>query len=64
MCALKLPFDAVSIPALSLKIMRGIYDKIPYFYSKELKMLVDCLLAVNPDDRPNINEILSNFIVR
>jgi NIMA (never in mitosis gene a)-related kinase len=59
--ALKMPFDATSLPMLSLKIIKGLYNPLPLNFSKDLKSLVGMLLVVDPNKRPNINEILSNF---
>ena len=39
LCALKPPFDAPSIHLLSMKIVRGIYNPIPYNFSHEIKNL-------------------------
>ncbi len=61
MCALKMPFDGLSIADLSLKIIKGIYTPIPNNFSKELKMLVNSLLNVDPTKRPSINDILSKI---
>lgn len=40
LCALKPPFDAPSIHLLSMKIVRGIYNPIPYNFSHEIKNLI------------------------
>lgn len=64
MCALKMPFDASSLPLLSLKIIRGAYNPIPSTYSKDLKNLVNMMLNVDPSKRPNINEILKTPIIQ
>lgn len=59
LCALKPPFDATSISALGMKIVRGIYTPIPSHYSKELKTFVSQLLSSEPMKRPRIGSILS-----
>ena len=64
MMCLKMPFDAVSLPMLTLKIMKGNFCPPSNFYSKDLRFLVSCLLNVNPDKRPNINQILKMDIIR
>lgn len=61
LCALKPPFDATSLSALGMKIIKGAYNPIPAQYSKELKLLVTQLLSTDPLKRPNINKILSIF---
>lgn len=60
MTALKMPFDASSLPMLSLKIIKGNYNPLPYTFSKDIRNLVSNLLLVDPNKRPSINEILSN----
>jgi serine/threonine protein kinase len=64
MMCLKMPFDAVSLPMLTLKIMKGNFTPPSNFYSKDLRFLLSCLLNVNPDKRPNINQILKMDIIR
>jgi NIMA (never in mitosis gene a)-related kinase len=59
MMALKMPFDANSLPMLSLKIMKGSYNPPPHVYTKDLRNLVAALLVVDPNKRPSINDILS-----
>ena len=59
--ALKMPFDATSLPMLSLKIIRGNYNPLPITTSRELRNLVSMLLVVDFNKRPTINEILSKI---
>ena len=59
LCALKPPFDATSISALGMKIVRGAYSPIPAQFTGEMKTLVGQLLSVDPLKRPSINKILS-----
>lgn len=61
MICLKMPFDASSLPMLSLKITRGNYNPIPSVFSSEIKNLVKSLLSVEIVKRPSINEILSKL---
>lgn len=63
MMALKMPFDATSLPTLSLKIIRGNHSPIPTIYSEDLRNLVKTLLNVDPSKRPSIHEILSKIII-
>lgn len=62
MAALKMPFDATSLPLLSLKIIKGQYTPLPSHFSKDLKNLVSMLLVVDQVRRPTINQILSKKI--
>lgn len=57
-CALKMPFEANSIPLLSLKIIKGKYNSVPSIYSFELRQLIKSMLTVDENKRPSINEIL------
>ena len=63
MCALKMPFDANSLPVLSLKISKGQYNPLHPSFSKELRALVVSMLSVEINKRPSINEILSKSII-
>lgn len=60
LCALKPPFDAESLPKLAMKIVRGNYNPIPSHYSKDLKNLIGALLALDPQKRPSVHQVLSN----
>ena len=67
MVTLKHAFDANSMKALVIKILRGNYPPIPNCYSNELKGLIDELLQKDPHRRPSIKrflekEFLSNRI--
>ena len=55
LCALKPPFDAPSIHMLTMKIVRGVYNPIPYNFSPELKGLVKKCLDIRPESRPDVN---------
>jgi len=59
MCALKMPFDAQNLPLLSLKIIKCSYNPLPPNFSKELRNLVNQMLCIDTNKRPNINEVLS-----
>ena len=64
MCALKMPFNAQSLPKLSLNIIKGTYNPLPIHYSKDLKTLIALMLQVDPYKRPSIYEVLSLNIVK
>lgn len=59
MMSLKMPFDANSLPMLSLKIVRGNYGTMPSKFSEDIKNLVKALLNVDASKRPTIHELLS-----
>ena len=50
MCALKRAFEAPTLPALVLKIMRGNYHPLPGHFSAKLRDFVASLLAIDPGD--------------
>ncbi|KAH3756375.1 protein kinase [Pelomyxa schiedti] len=54
-------FDGKSLPALVLKILRGIYPPIPTTYSSDLKSLISNLLLRDPQLRPSISEVVSTM---
>ena len=64
LCALKPPFDAASIPLLTMKIIRGAYNPLPACFSSEVKSLVKQMLEVRPDRRPDVNKILSMPLIQ
>jgi serine/threonine protein kinase len=60
----KMPFNAVSLPLLSIKINRGVYAPPPGIYSSELKDLLKKCLTLDPKGRPTINEILQLPLIK
>merc|ERR1719181_1076385 len=58
MCALKVPFDAESIPKLVNNIVRGRIPTVPSTYSKFVQQLVTEMLNRDPNKRPGCDEIL------
>ena len=58
MCALKLPFEANSLPVLALKILKGSFPPLPNQYSKDLKGLILQMLQVDQKKRPSVDAIL------
>ena len=61
LCALKAPFKAQSMVALSDEIMWKKVDWIPAFYSKELQQLIDACLVVDPNDREFVGGLFKYF---
>ncbi len=51
-------FDGNNLPALILKIIRGVYPPVDARYSSDLADLISSLLRENPDARPEISDIL------
>jgi NIMA (never in mitosis gene a)-related kinase len=64
MCALRPPFTATDLQGLYRKVCAGVFERIPLCYSNELATAISSLLKVDPDKRPNVDEILTNPIVQ
>ena len=60
----KMPFNAVSLPLLSIKINRGVYQPPPGIYSSEIKDLLKKCLTLEPEKRPSIDEILKLPLIK
>ena len=60
----KMPFNAVSLPLLSIKINKGTYHPPPSIYSSELRDLLKRCLTVNPNNRPSIDDILKLPLIK
>ena len=52
------PFEAKTHLNLARKIKSGKMDLIPNFYSQKLNELINSLMNINPNQRPNIKEII------
>ena len=64
MLTFKMPFNAGSLPMLSVKIMRGNYTPVPNTYTKDIREIVSKCLMVDPYKRPSVNEILKLPIIK
>ena len=53
------PFNASNQLSLAMKIKNGNIEPIPNTYSQELNNVIMSLIRVNPDNRPNADEILN-----
>ena len=60
----KMPFNAVSLPLLSIKINRGVYKPPPSTYSSEIRDLLKKCLTLEPEKRPSINDILQLPLIK
>ena len=58
------PFDSNCLNGLIVKIQRAKQPPIPYFYSQNLRKLVDTLLQKVPSRRPTVNQILEIDFIR
>lgn len=64
MIALKMPFEASSLPMLSLKIIRGNYNPIPNYTTKEVRQLIQRMLQLDIKNRPSIYDILRDNLIK
>ena len=64
MMTFKMPFNAQSLPLLSIKINRGVYSPPPSVYSAELRDILKKCLTMEPEKRPSINDILQLSIIK
>lgn len=70
LCALKYPFDPkptvneMALLSMARCVLAGKYDDLPAHFSKELQLLVECMLQHKPTERPSINDILRYDIVK
>lgn len=63
MCALQPPFNAQSLHQLARKIIVGQYNDVPNHFSKNITNLLQGMLCVDPEKRPNINTILGYPVI-
>jgi NIMA (never in mitosis gene a)-related kinase len=64
LCTLQHAFDSNCMNGLIMKILRAKQSPIPYFYSQELRNLVDQLLQKAPAKRLSVNQILKLGFIR
>ncbi len=60
----KMPFNAKSLPLLSVKIQKGEYAPPSSKYSSEIRDLLKSCLTLNPEKRPSIDEILKMPLIK
>jgi serine/threonine protein kinase len=63
-CNLKHAFNAQTINALAIKIMKGNFASVSSVYSKEIRDLIHSMLSIDLKNRPNIKIISNNPIVQ
>jgi len=63
MCALKPPFRANDMQGLYKKVQKGVYDRIPSYYSSDLSTLISMCLQVSPSLRPLCDQLLKHPII-
>ena len=60
----KMPFNATSLPLLSIKINKGVYSPPSSSYSSEIKDLLKKCLTLDPEKRPSIDDILKLPLIK
>ena len=60
----KMPFNASSLPLLSIKINRGVFKPPSSSYSTEIRNLLNSCLTLEPEKRPSINDILKLPLIK
>ena len=63
MAALKPPFRANDLQGLFKKVQKGIFDRIPSQYSKDLSDVIALCLQTSPTIRPSSDQLLNNPLV-
>ena len=62
LCALHPPFTAKSQNELYTKIKRGTFRHIPVSYPDQLQKIIQKMLLLKPEMRPNVDELLCEFL--
>ncbi|KAG0713065.1 Serine/threonine-protein kinase Nek8 [Chionoecetes opilio] len=63
MLTLRRAFEAETLPALIMKIMRGIISPIHAHYTQEMRGFLQLLLHMDPAQRPTIAQVLAQPLV-
>ena len=63
MAALKMPFQGSNFKEVYNNVSKCKYQPLPNIYSKELDLIISKLLQIDPEKRPNCQEILEDPIV-
>ncbi len=63
LCTLHLPFGEKNIKEVYFNIMNGEYNNIPNHFSKDLGIIINLLLQIDPRKRPTCSDILENKII-
>lgn len=64
MAALRPPFVATDLQGLYKKVCAGLFERIPAVYSNDLASVISSLLKVDPDKRPNVEQLLASSLVK
>lgn len=64
LCTLSLPFKGKNLCIVYQNISKGKYAPIPSIYSRDLAIIINCLLQVNPKNRPSCDELMKNPLIK
>lgn len=64
LAALKPPFQGAGMKDLFNRISKGEFERIPKCFSNELFDVIKHCLRLNPNERPNCDEILNSPVIR
>jgi len=64
LATLKPPFRAQDLEGLYHKVIKGAYSKLPSHYSVDLNNIIKLMLQVDPNKRPNCDELLDSPLIR
>ncbi len=56
--ALRKLFEGSNLPAVVMKIMKGVYDPVPSQYDGKVSALVKSCCSIDPNNRPDMNSIV------
>lgn len=56
--ALRKLFEGSNLPAVVMKIMKGVHDPVPLQYDVAVSNLVNACCSIDPNDRPDMNSIV------
>ena len=64
LATLKPPFRAQDLEGLYHKVIKGAYSKLPSHYSVDLNNIIKMLLNVDPQRRPNCDDLLDSPLIK
>ena len=64
MTTLNRPFDANSLNALAIKIVKGRYPPISSRYTRSLNEVIAAMLSTNPSGRPDLEDLLRKPLIK
>lgn len=64
--SLRYPFTVSnpSMPALTFKILKGIYPELPSSIDSSVKSMIRSMLIITPEQRPSLNSLMGNLLLK